>query len=89
MNWSVFSTAFLTCFLAELGDKTQLAAMSLTASSRNPWAVFLGAALGLALVTGIGVFFGGAVMKLVSESVLRRGSALLFVGIGIWMWFRP
>ena len=88
MKWSIFLTALTTCFLAELGDKTQLAAISLASSSKSPWSVFLGAVLGLALVTGIGVFLGETITKLIPENYLKKISALLFVGIGVWMWFK-
>ena len=88
MDWRVFLTAFLTLFVAEVGDKTQFAAMTLSASSKKPWAVFLGGAAALALLTGLAAFFGGAVTRVVPEPVLRRVSAAMFVVIGFWMWFK-
>jgi len=88
MNWSVLLTALTTCFLLEMGDKTQLGAIALSASSKSPVSVLLGAILGLALVTAIGVFFGGAITRYVPENYLRRGSAALFIGFGVWMWFQ-
>jgi putative Ca2+/H+ antiporter (TMEM165/GDT1 family) len=88
MDSRVFLTAFLTLFLAELGDKTQIAVMSLSASTKKPWAVFLGGTLALATLTGLAAVFGEAITRAVPELVLRRVSAVLFVGMGAWMWFK-
>lgn len=87
MDKSVFLSTFATLFLAEFGDKTQLAVINLTASTRRPWPVFLGAAAALASVTAIGVLFGEGIARLVPPLLLRRGAAALFVGMGVWMWF--
>ena len=89
MDTKILLSAFATLFLAEFGDKTQLAVITLTASSGKPWAVFLGAAAALAAVTAIGVLLGQGAVRLVPEAVLRRSAAVLFVGIGVWMWVRP
>jgi len=84
VDWKVFFFSFCTIFLAELGDKTQLAVFSLVSQSRAPWAVFLGAALGLVLVTMIGVLFGGVLMKYIPPLYMRLGAAFLFIGIGFY-----
>ena len=88
MDFRIFTAAFLTLFVAELGDKTQLAVMTLSASTKKPGSVFLGGTLALALLTGLAAFFGEAVTKVVSEIVLRRVSASLFVAVGAWIWFK-
>jgi putative Ca2+/H+ antiporter (TMEM165/GDT1 family) len=59
MDWKIFGTAFLTLFLAELGDKTQLAVITMTASTESKISVFLGASLALIVVTALGVLIGG------------------------------
>jgi len=87
MDFRVFATTFVTLFLAEMGDKTQLAAVSLAASTKRPLSVFLGGAAALAAVTGLGVLFGESLLRLVPEAYVRRGAALLFVAIGLFMWF--
>ncbi len=87
MDWRVVLTTFTTLFLAELGDKTQLAAMSLSASTKKPLSVFVGGTAALAVVTGIGVLFGETLLRVVPAIVVRRGAAVLFVGMGVWMWF--
>ena len=76
--------AFSTLFIAEMGDKTQLAVFSLVTDSKAPVSVFLGASLALVVVTLIGVLFGGLVTKFVPQHYLKIGAGLLFVGIGIY-----
>lgn len=84
VNWKVFFLALGTIFLAELGDKTQLAVFSLVSESQAPWEVFLGASLGLALVTVIGVLFGGVLSKYIPPLYMRLGASFLFIGIGFY-----
>lgn len=84
MDWRVFFLSFGALFVAEMGDKTQLAVFSLVAESRSPIAVFLGAGAALVLVTLIGVIFGGVVTRLVPPLYLRLGAGVLFLGIGIY-----
>ncbi len=88
MDWRLAFTTFAAIFIAEMGDKTQLAVISLTASSRRPFSVFIGAAVALMLVTVLGVALGGVVTKWVPEQVLTRIAAVLFVVIGIWTWLK-
>jgi putative Ca2+/H+ antiporter (TMEM165/GDT1 family) len=88
MDWRVAGTTFVTLFLAELGDKTQLAAVTLAASTKRPWSVFVGGAAALAAVTGLGVLFGEGLLRAVPERLVRRGAALLFIGVGAWMLWR-
>lgn len=88
MDYRVFATTFVTLFLAEMGDKTQLAAINLSASTKQPLSVFLGGTAALAAVTGLGVLFGEGIVRLVPEVYIRRGAAVLFVGIGVMMWFK-
>jgi putative Ca2+/H+ antiporter (TMEM165/GDT1 family) len=84
INWQVFWLAFSTLFIAEMGDKTQLAVFSLTADSQAPFSVFLGAGLALCVVTLIGALFGGMVTRFVPPTYLRLGAGFLFVGIGVY-----
>ncbi|MDD5656084.1 MAG: TMEM165/GDT1 family protein, partial [Elusimicrobia bacterium] len=67
-----FIESFLALFVAEFGDKTQLAVITLTASTGKPWAVFLGASLALAVGTALGVVFGHVALKIVPGEVLHR-----------------
>lgn len=83
MDWKIFVSTFGLIFLAELGDKTQLAAIAMTARSQSPLTVFLGAMAGFGLLTLIGVAFGGLLSKLVPELYVRIGGGLLFILFGI------
>lgn len=83
----VLLSTFALLFVAELGDKTQLAVISMTAKHKMPLWVFLGAALALTAVTALGVLGGGLLTRFIPEMVLRKIAAVLFVGMGILMWF--
>jgi Ca2+/H+ antiporter, TMEM165/GDT1 family len=87
MDKSVFFSTFATLFLAEFGDKTQLAVVTLTGSTRRPWPVFLGAVSALAATSALGVLFGEWLTRLLPPLVLRRGAAAFFVVVGAWLWF--
>jgi Ca2+/H+ antiporter, TMEM165/GDT1 family len=88
MDWKLTLTTFTAIFLAEMGDKTQLAIFSLTGTSRKPLPVFLGGAAALIMVTALGVLFGEAVLKYLPAAILNKIAAILFIGIGIWIWFK-
>ncbi|MBI3011379.1 MAG: TMEM165/GDT1 family protein [Candidatus Omnitrophica bacterium] len=83
MDLRLIATTFTTLFLAELGDKTQLAVLSLTASSRQPLAVFVGAALALLAVTAIGVLVGEGVSRIVPPWLIQKAAAFAFIAIGV------
>ncbi len=88
MDWKLVASAFGLLFLAEMGDKTQLAVFTLSARYENPWSVFIGASLGLAAVTFIGAFFGHLMTRFVPSQYLQVGAGLLFGGIGVAILFR-
>lgn len=83
MDWRVFMTTFATIFLAEMGDKTQLAAMTMAAETKRPLTVFLSAALALACVSALGVAVGGALGHYLPLEWIRRVAALGFITIGV------
>lgn len=85
MDWKIFGTAFLTLFLAELGDKTQLAVITMTASTESKISVFLGASLALIVVTLLGVLFGGVLSQYIPVEWLQRIVAVAFIVIGVLM----
>ena len=86
-EFKVLLSTFALLFVAELGDKTQLAVISMTAKHKMPLYVFIGAALALATVTAIGVLGGELLTRFIPEAVLRKIAAVMFVGMGILMWF--
>jgi putative Ca2+/H+ antiporter (TMEM165/GDT1 family) len=83
----VLLSTFALLFVAELGDKTQLAVISMTAKHKMPLIVFIGATLALAAVTLLGVLGGELLTRFVPESLLHKIAAVLFVGMGVLMWF--
>ena len=85
MDLRVLLTTFGIIFLAEMGDKTQLAAMTMSAQTKRPWAVFLGASVALAAVSGLGVLVGGVIGEHVPLEWVKRGAAVAFIIIGVLM----
>lgn len=83
MDWKVFLSSFGVVFLAELGDKTQLAGLNLAAKTKMPFLVFLGSVTAYAVVTLITVMLGDTLTKFINPEIIRYGAALLFVLIGI------
>ena len=85
MDFRVLLTTFGIIFLAEMGDKTQLAAMTMSAQTKKPWAVFVGASLALAAVSAIGVLVGSVIGQYVPLEWVKRIAAALFIVIGVLM----
>jgi len=85
MDWKTFSIVFASVFVAEMGDKTQLATM-LFASDKEvgKWTIFLGASLALIAASGIGVLVGSALSNYINEKYLHYAAGAGFVVIGIW-----
>jgi putative Ca2+/H+ antiporter (TMEM165/GDT1 family) len=83
-SWQVFFLAFSTLFIAEMGDKTQLAVFTLVTDTKAPLPVFLGAGSALLAVTMIGVLFGGTISKLIPAHYLKIAAGVLFMGIGAY-----
>ncbi len=85
MDWKIFGTAFLTLFLAELGDKTQLAIITMTAKTDSKLAIFLGASLALVVVSLLAVLLGGVLSEYIPTQWLQRIVAVAFIIVGILM----
>lgn len=86
MDWKLFASAFTAVFVAELGDKTQLATFGLAAASTGGrLAVFLGSALALVCTSLIAVVAGAAIGKVIPALWLERIGGLLMVGLGVWV----
>ena len=82
MDLRQVASVFSLVFVAELGDKTQLATMALVASGWPKATVFLGAGLALATTTALGVVFGEAITRIVSPVWLKRIAGLGFLILG-------
>ena len=85
MDFRVLLTTFGILFLAEMGDKTQLAAMTMSAQTKKPWAVFIGSSLALVAVSALGVVVGSVIGNYVPLEWVKRGAAVAFIIIGILM----
>ena len=85
MDFKILLTVFATIFLAELGDKTQLATLLFAADKEvSKWMIFAGASLALIVASGLGVLAGGAISHYVNEKYLHYIAGIGFVGIGVW-----
>ena len=82
---SLFWTTFGTVFLAELGDKTQLAAMTASARSGELLTVFLAASVALVCATALGVALGGAIFRLLPPHLLKFLAGGAFIAVGVWV----
>ena len=82
---SVFLSTATTVFLAELGDKTQLAALLLSAESGRPLVVFLGASLALICSSLVGVLLGRWLSTVMAPEQLERAAGVLMVALGLWL----
>jgi len=85
MDPKLFATVFSTVFLAELGDKTQLATLLYAARSPTAkWTVFAAAEVALVLTSALGVLAGDLVSRHVDGRTLSRVAGAGFVAIGLW-----
>lgn len=83
MDFKILLSTFAAVFVAELGDKTQLATLSMSAGSSSKWMVFAGSALALCATSAIAVLAGGAVSRFISPLWLRRIAGGVFIVLGI------
>ena len=86
MDLKLFATVFATVFVAELGDKTQLATLLYAADAAHPrLTVFAASACALVLTSAIAVAAGGALSQVVSPRLLRWFAGLGFIAVGLWV----
>jgi putative Ca2+/H+ antiporter (TMEM165/GDT1 family) len=82
MDWKLFLSTFGAIFLAEIGDKTQLATLSLAAGRGSRWSVFAGSACALVATSAIAVLAGEALSRLIPPIWLKRAAGALFLVMG-------
>ena len=85
MDWKIFATTFGAIFLAELGDKTQLACVLMAAKSDKVWTVFLATSAALVLVTAIGCLAAQVLTTYLPVEWIKRIAAVGFMVIGALM----
>tara|TARA_Y100000589_G_scaffold284638_1_gene283623 strand:+ start:925 stop:1230 length:306 start_codon:yes stop_codon:yes gene_type:complete len=83
MNLPLLLSIFATVFLAELGDKTQLATVAISGTSNRPLAVFIGSSAALVLASLIGAIAGGSLTTVVPAAWLQLLASLGFLAIGL------
>ena len=86
MDIRLFATVFTTIFIAELGDKTQLATLLYASDAEHPkLTVFLAAATALVLTSALGVLGGSVISEFVSPKLLRWVAGGGFIAVGLWV----
>jgi putative Ca2+/H+ antiporter (TMEM165/GDT1 family) len=86
MDWKLFFITFFSIFLAELGDKTQLATMGFASqNSSAKWIIFTASASALVLSSFLGVIAGNFLSNIISPKYVKLGSAILFIIIGLFL----
>jgi putative Ca2+/H+ antiporter (TMEM165/GDT1 family) len=83
MDWKLLATTFGAVFVAELGDKTQLATLSLASGKVSRLAVFIGSASALVCTSLIAVLAGELISRYVPPQYLRRGAGAIFIVLGL------
>ena len=85
MDYKILLTVFTTVFIAELGDKTQLATLLFAADKQvSKISVFMGASLALIVASAIGVLAGSIISQYISERHLHYVAGAGFIAIGVW-----
>ncbi|MDV3351467.1 TMEM165/GDT1 family protein [Leptothoe sp. ISB3NOV94-8A] len=82
-DWNLLSVSFITVFLSELGDKSQLAAIALGGSSSSPKAVFLGTASALVFASFLGVLLGEGTAQILPTQIVKGAAAIGFALLAI------
>ena len=89
MDWKIFLTIFGSVFIAELGDKTQLATMLFaTDKSVSRTLVFAAASAALVVSTALGVLAGSLLSETINEKYLHIAAGIAFIGIGVFTLYR-
>jgi putative Ca2+/H+ antiporter (TMEM165/GDT1 family) len=87
VDWKLFASTFVAIFLAEMGDKTQLATLSAASGGASRWVIFAGAALALVATTAIAVAVGEGVSRVLPAVWTKRAAGALFIVLGVlYLW---
>ncbi len=85
MDWKVMATTFIAVFLAELGDKTQMAVLAEASSTSRFWEVFIGASVALVLSTLLAAILGSYMGTRFPQRFIRVAAGLVFIALGAFM----
>lgn len=85
MDWKVFSATFITIFIAEIGDKTQFAAMAVSSQTKSTVTVLVATILALALAATLGVLAGAVLGKFIDPVKMKYASGVAFIAMGAWI----
>ncbi len=83
----VFGTTFVTIFLAEIGDKTQLSTLLMSAESHSPWVVFIGSAAALITTSLLGVLLGGWIASRLSPKTVEKSAGVMLLIISLMLFW--
>jgi putative Ca2+/H+ antiporter (TMEM165/GDT1 family) len=83
----VFGTTFVTIFLAEIGDKTQLSTLLMSAESHAPWVVFLGSAAALITTSLLGVLLGSWISSRLSPKTVEKSAGVMLLLISVMLFW--
>ncbi|ARV58752.1 UPF0016 family membrane protein [Nostocales cyanobacterium HT-58-2] len=83
----IFATTFLTIFLAEIGDKTQLSTLLMSAESQSPWVVFLGSAAALVTTSLLGVLLGSWMASRVAPKTVEKAAGITLLLISLMLFW--
>lgn len=83
MDWKLLVTTFVTLFLAELGDKTQIVIIGFAGSGKSTWTVFWGATMALMMTSLLAVLVGAGLQKILPVKTIHLLSGFLFIIIGV------
>lgn len=83
MDWQLLGLTFITVFVAEIGDKSQLAAIALGGNSKFPTAVFLGSIVALLTASFLGVLLGGSIAQVLPTRILKTLAAIGFTFLAL------
>jgi len=86
MDFRLFATVFSTIFVAELGDKTQLATLLYASDASHPkWTIFAASAAALVLTSALGVLAGSVIAEQVNPKLIRWVAGFGFIAVGVWV----
>ncbi|MBN3947932.1 MAG: TMEM165/GDT1 family protein [Nostoc sp. NMS7] len=83
----VFGTTFVTIFLAEIGDKTQLSTLLMSAESHSPWVVFIGSAAALITTSLLGVLLGSWIAGRLSQKTVEKSAGVMLLVISLMLFW--